>query len=186
MADPYIEDVLIDDFLSKEQFPLPEFSSSITGILNQDKFRADLGGSGTFGASRKRDGKSYVGKDNPKSHRGIDISIKAGGNVNAPFSGTVTKIGYFYKDKKDNLKTRYVQISSDSGDHTFRFAYVTPNKELKKGDKIKKGSSFGVMTRPEIWEDDNISNHIHIEAVKGRIWDSKKRFDPSKILRIKE
>lgn len=191
MADPSIEDVVINGFLDEEMSIIPEFPLSITGIGQKDKVRVDLAGSGNWGDARKRKNEkgemeSYKGKDNKKSHRGTDIIVNEGSSVSAPFSGTITKIGKWYTNPKDT--TKYVQISSESGKHTFRFAYVDPDKELKEGDTIKKGMSFGKMKRPidhPAWGKDT-SDHVHVEAVEGSKWKSGSRVDPSTLLMITE
>ena len=161
--------------------PIKERAHPIFG--EEIKYRPDIGHGGklgVFGASRKRKGVRYMGKEDPKSHRGIDIEVPAGGQVKAPFSGTVSKINTFYTG---DSKTKYVQVTT--GDHVMRFAYVDPS--VKEGDVIKAGDILGVMRRPTSkaagW-DAGISDHVHIEAVKGNEWKSKDRFDPSELLGV--
>ena len=165
--------------------PLKEKAHPIFGDMV--KYRPDIGHGGqlaVFGASRKRwDPVSkkmvrYTGFDDDKSHRGIDIEVPAGGQVKAPFSGTVSKINTFYTG---DSKTKYVQVTT--GDHVMRFAYVDPS--VKEGDVIKAGDILGVMRRPTskaaCWNA-GISDHVHIEAVKGNEWKSKDRIDPTELL----
>jgi|LULS01.1.fsa_nt_gb murein DD-endopeptidase MepM/ murein hydrolase activator NlpD len=182
----------IIDIMISEENPLREKPASIFGEVV--KYRPDEGYGGllaVFGASRKRwdkDSKEmvrHIGKEDLKSHRGVDISVPEGGYVRAPYSGTITKIGQWYPGDPD---TKYVQITTDNN-YTFRFAYVDPGENIKEGSRIAHGQPFGVMKRPTSeaagW-DKSISDHIHIEAVKGKEWVSKDRFDPSQILGVTE
>jgi len=150
--------------------PIKERAHPIFGDV---KIRSDVEGSGIFEASRIRKGKSVEG-----AHRGIDISVPFGGQVSSPFAGTVTKIGTWYKGDSE---TKYVQVST--GNHVMRFAYVDPS--VKEGDVIKAGDILGVMRRPTSkaagWNA-GISDHVHIEAVKGNEWKSKDRIDPTELL----
>ena len=156
------------------------------------KYRPDIGhGTGVaellakHGASRIREGVRHTGEEDPQSHQGIDINVPAGGQMKMPFGGTVTKIGQWYKGDVD---TQYVQITTDNN-YTIRFAYVKPGEKIKKGDRLQSGQTFGVMKRPTSkaagW-DDKISDHVHIEAVEGKVWDISNRFDPSELLGVTE
>jgi len=148
--------------------PLKERAHPIFGDV---KIRSDIEGSGVFEASRIREGKSVKG-----AHRGVDISVPFGEQVSSPFDGTVTKINTFYKGDSE---TKYVQVTT--GNHVMRFAYVDPS--VKEGDIIKAGDILGTMRKPERWGDD-ITGHVHVEAVKGNEWKRKDRFDPSKLLGV--
>lgn len=146
--------------------PLKERAHPIFGDV---KIRSDIEGSGIFEASRIRKGKSVEG-----AHRGVDISVPFGGPVSSPFDGTVTKINTFYKGDSE---TKYVQVST--GNHVMRFAYVDPS--VKEGDIIRAGDILGTMRKPERWSND-ITGHVHVEAVKGNEWKRKDRIDPSELL----
>ena len=146
--------------------PIKERAYPVFGDVN---IRSDVKGSGVFEASRIRDGKSVEG-----AHRGIDISVPFGGQVSSPFSGTVTKIGIWYKG---DAKTKYVELKT--GNHIIRFAYVDPS--VKKGDTIRAGDILGKMRKPEGWGDD-ITGHVHIEAVEGKEFIKSKRINPTELL----
>ena len=163
------------------------------------KYRPDIGHGGqlaVFGASRKRWDKvsqkmvRHTGADDDKSHQGIDIDVPAGGQMEMPFGGTVTKIGQWYTG---DAETQYVQITTDNN-YTIRFAYVKPGEKIngekiKEGDRLESGQTFGVMQRPTSkaagW-DKNISDHVHIEAVPGKEFIKADRFDPSELLGVTE
>jgi murein DD-endopeptidase MepM/ murein hydrolase activator NlpD len=158
-------DAIMNNMIAVDD-PLKEKAHPIFGDV---KIRSDVEGSGIFEASRIRKGKSVEG-----AHRGIDISVPFGGQVSSPFAGTVTKIGTWYKGDSE---TKYVQVST--GNHVMRFAYVDPS--VKEGDVIKAGDILGVMRKPERWSDD-ITGHVHVEAVKGNEWKRNDRIDPTKLL----
>ena len=140
--------------------------------------RMEDSGHGPYGSSR--DGGT-------RTHAGLDIlTLGKDKSIKAAFSGTVTKIGYFYKG--DN-KTQYVDVYD--GNYTVRYAYVTPS--VKKDDVIEAGDEIGLKMRPWSWdhnkktrkrEDKGISDHVHVEVVPGDIWDRDKRIDPNEIFRI--
>ena len=164
--------------------PIKERAHPVFGDMV--KYRPDIGHGGqlaVFGASRKRWDKvsqkmvRHTGADDDKSHQGIDIDVPAGGQMKMPFGGTVTKVGTWYKGDSD---TQYVQITTDNN-YTIRFAYVKPGENIKEGDRLQSGQTFGVMQRPTSkaagW-DKSISDHVHIEAVPGKEFIKSERFDP--------
>jgi murein DD-endopeptidase MepM/ murein hydrolase activator NlpD len=186
---------IISTMLAQDD-PLKEKAHPVFG--DAVKYRPDIGwGTGEpellakrF-ASRKRwddvsqEMVSHTGADDDKSHQGIDIDVPAGGQMKMPFGGTVTRVGTLYEGDPD---TQYVQITTDNN-YTIRFAYVEPGEKIKKGVRLESGQTFGVMKRPTSkaagW-DDKISDHVHIEAVEGKVWDRSNRFDPSELLGVTE
>jgi murein DD-endopeptidase MepM/ murein hydrolase activator NlpD len=146
--------------------PLKERAHPLFGDV---QVRDDKGGSGIWEASRIRGGKSVEG-----AHKGIDISVPFGEQVSSPYDGIVTKINTFYTGDSE---TKYVQVTT--GDHVMRFAYVDPS--VKEGDIIRAGDILGTMRKPERWSND-ITGHVHVEAVKGNEWKRKDRIDPSELL----
>jgi len=108
----------------------------------------DTFGSGLYGASR--DG----GK---RTHKGIDFACYPGSIVLAVSSGTVTKLGYPYKD---DLSYRYVEIT-DHDLRRFRYFYVKPtisvNQVIIKGGVVGKSQELN-RKYPGITE------HVHLEV----------------------
>lgn len=133
----------------------------------------DSQGHGIYGAPR-------VGG---RTHDGIDLEAGIASTVLSHVSGTVTKIGYPYRQdgssKKDLLKAtlRYIQVTdSDGYDH--RFFYVKPM--LKLHQLVRIGDEIGRMQDLErIYP--GMKNHLHYEALT--MVNGKKVFhDPCKWL----
>lgn len=88
-------------------------------------------------------------------HKGIDVATPMGSQLRAPVSGKITNIGY-----EQGGYGRYVDLTDNNG-VTYRFAHGAMNQNLKKGQKIDKGSIFftsgntGRGTGP----------HTHIEKI---------------------
>ena len=116
-------------------------------------------------------------------HRGIDIAVPVGGQVKAPFGGIVSKVNTFYEG---DYETQYVEITTDNN-YVMRFAYVKPGKNIKEGERLEAGQTFGVMRRPTSeaagW-DMSISDHVHVEVVEGKEFKRNKRIDPTELLGV--
>jgi len=178
------DDVAFDSMQkATPELNIMESEDNMPHSIHGDKMviRMEKSGHGIHGSNRGKD------KDGKKRlHAGLDIlTLGKDKSINAAFSGTVTKTGYFYDDNK----TQYVDVYD--GNYTVRYAYVTPGVE--KGDVIKAGDEIGLKMRPWSWdhnkktgkrEDKGISDHVHVEVVPGDIWDRDKRIDPNEIFRI--
>ena len=101
---------------------------------------------------------SYYGyRKNPVTgaeqfHRGVDIAVPTGTNVNAGHDGTVTEAAY------DSSYGNYVVITKDG--YTTKYAHmdtlnVSVGQTVKKGDLIGKSGNTGSST----------GSHLHIECL---------------------
>ena len=106
----------------------------------------DRYGSGHFGASRGR-----------RRHEGIDFAALPGSTVLAAHPGTVTKIGYPYRD---DLSFRYVEITDDLG-FAARYFYVEP--EVTKGQYVMPDDPIGSVQSLND-RHPGITEHIHFEV----------------------
>jgi len=111
----------------------------------------DAWGDGSFGAPRGN-----------HTHRGIDFACYPETLICAVCDGEVTKIGYPYAD---DLKYRYVQVTSGSG-MKHRYFYVTPmavvGEVIFAGDVI--GASQNIAARYSTPEKP-MKNHVHYEIM---------------------
>lgn len=108
----------------------------------------DLWGSGNFGASR--DGGRRV-------HHGTDYVATAGDPVRAPFAGTVTRIGYAYRNERT---LRFVQVRNPATSQTAMLLYVSP--VVAEGDTVSAGETLGfAQSLAERYP--FITNHVHVE-----------------------
>lgn len=108
---------------------------------------SDCHGSGHFGASR-----------GSRTHNGIDYTCVKGAAIASPTSGTVTKIGYPYKD---DLSFRYVEIT-DSLKLRHRVFYIHPSMHIEKGVKVTKNTIIGI-SQDLTGRYDGITPHVHYE-----------------------
>ena len=107
----------------------------------------DTFGSGLYGASR--DG----GK---RTHSGIDFACYPGSIILASSSGTVTKLGYPYKD---DPTYRYVEVT-DHDLRRFRYFYVKPSVSMNQ--MIIKGGAIG-KSQELNRRYPGITEHVHLE-----------------------
>jgi peptidoglycan LD-endopeptidase LytH len=117
----------------------------------------DKYGSGRFGAPRG----DYI-------HRGVDLAAAVGSKVLALSDGTVSKIGYCYRD---DLSFRYVELATGwvRGTTKERYFYLDP--EVEVGQEIEHGDVLGtVQSLEERYP--GITPHFHFEVhVMGAVID---------------
>ena len=104
-------------------------------------------GSGLYGASR--DG----GK---RSHNGIDLACYPGSSVCSINSGTVTKLGYPYKDA---LQYRYVEVTNY---HKIKFRYFYVKPSVSMNQAIVQGQILGKSQELNS-KYPGITEHVHLE-----------------------
>ena len=129
------------------------------GIVRED----DLYGSGRFGAPR--DG----GK---RTHEGVDYVAAPGKEIRAPFSGTVSRVGYAYGGEH---AYRFIEITDAALGLTARIFYV--DSPLAIGQTVEAGQSVGTAERISM-RYPLITNHVHVEIEDAR----GRHLDPSAIL----
>ena len=103
----------------------------------------DEHGDGRFGTPR-----------GSRRHPGIDYKAEPGDLIRAPFSGTITHVGYPYDD---DLRFRYVDVSANM--FMARMMYVEPIPE--KGSVVVKGGLVG-RAQDLTKRYPGIVNHIHL------------------------
>ena len=107
----------------------------------------DAQGSGHFGAPR-----------GGRTHKGIDLECYPGTEIRSTVHGTVTKLGWPYKN---DLTFRYVQVTDIGGlDH--RYFYIKPS--VLVGDVVTPDTMLG--TSQELPYND-ITQHVHYEVKNG-------------------
>ncbi|MBA4849013.1 M23 family metallopeptidase [Emticicia sp. BO119] len=117
-------------------------------IVSPLKIRVDGEGDGNFGTSRLP---PY------NKHYGLDLEVKTGQRVYAPFSGTIILIPKALKDK-DGYQG--VRIMADNG-LKIDVLYIKP--AVKANTRIKKGDLIGYAQDITKAYSDTMKNHIHIE-----------------------
>lgn len=120
----------------------------INAIVSPLKIRVDGEGDGNFGTSRLP---PY------KKHYGLDLEVKIGQKVYAPFNGTVVLIPKALQDKSGY---QGVRIMADNG-LKIDVLYIKPSVEANA--KIKKGDLIGYAQDITKAYSGSMKNHIHIE-----------------------
>lgn len=123
----------------------------------------DAFGSGAYGASR-----------GSRSHNGVDFQVPVGSKVLAPVSGTVTKLGFPYKQEptspfKDEgeerkfyakAKMRYVEIEADG--MFWRVMYIEPR--TKVGYQVRRDDTIiGIAQDLQTAYGSGMTRHVHLE-----------------------
>lgn len=111
-------------------------------------------GSGAYGSSR-----------GDRKHEGIDFIVLPCHDVLSLNNGTVTLLGYTYKD---DLSYRYVQVTDLDGNDV-RYFYTSPTVSvgtpISKGDKLGTAQCLGKRYDKD---GKTITPHIHFEVKLGR------------------
>ena len=108
--------------------------------------RSDGWGSGEYGASRGN-----------RKHNGIDYACYPDTAIYALVAGTITKLGYPYKD---DLSYRYVQITDRSG-FQHRYFYLSPM--VRVGDTVRRTYLIGKAQNIVKRYSNTMKNHVHLE-----------------------
>ena len=122
-------------------------------------------GSGAFGASR-----------GSRSHMGVDIIVKPGDAVYAPFDGKITKYGYLYGS---DLRWRFIEITGD--DYRMRIGYSELDDAHYVPKNVVEGQFLGVAQDISI-KYPGIPIHLHIELYQVG---STVALDPTEYLKKK-
>ncbi len=123
---------------------------------------SDSWGDGGYGAPRGH-----------KKHRGIDYAAEEGSYILSPCIGTVTKLGWAYKE---DPHWRYVEITDLAGKR-HRVFYITPL--VHEGAAVTILHSIGIVQNISLkylQQDPTISpmvNHVHYE-----IWEDGATINP--------
>ncbi|WP_271407318.1 M23 family metallopeptidase [Tenacibaculum soleae] len=131
----------------------------------------DPTGFGHFGAKR-----GFDKKGNPKFHKGHDIISVPGESVVSMISGTVTKVGYMYGNRKAK-HLRYVEVTNDF----FRVRLSYLEHSVFEGDVVCSGERVGYALSVADYHNKNkkkgaalMINHLHVEIYKnGKLVDPK-------------
>lgn len=124
----------------------------------------DAYGDGCFGASR--DG-------GRRKHQGADYVVAPGGDVHAPISGDVTRIGEAYR-RGSNLN--FIELRDPKTQVVARVFYVDPNVAI--GDSVTAGEAIGAAQDLSRRYPGGITNHVHVELTAA----SGDRIDPELVL----
>ena len=119
----------------------------------------DAQGSGAYGAPR-----------GARKHNGVDYAAKPGTLVYSAVSGTVTRLGYPYKN---NRELRLIEIE-DAHDSLIRYMYVLP--KVTKLMLINPGDLLGTVQRLPY---KGITQHVHVD-VRQMVNQRRKFVDPVK------
>lgn len=117
----------------------------------------DSQGCGEYGASRGR-----------RVHQGLDIEGVPGQDVVAAEDGTVSKIGWPYRDRS-LARFRYIEVTHSPTFRT-RYHYVQPGPGIQVGTDVKRGQNIGTLQRLPYA---GITQHVHFE-----VWLDGQRVDP--------
>jgi hypothetical protein len=109
----------------------------------------DTYGSGSFHASRAN------GK---RLHLGTDFVAAPGAVIASPISGTVTKLGYAYRNDSE---LRVVTIQNQLTGYSTRVMYVDPAVTL--GQELGVGYPVGKAQDLTVRYPKGITNHVHVE-----------------------
>lgn len=113
---------------------------------------------------------AYQARRGTRKHNGIDYCCPPKSMVLAQKGGTITKLGYAYKD---DVSFRYVEIK-DHLDEYARYFYVEPS--LQVNDRVMMG---GIIGHSQKLGDryKGITEHVHFECFE--LVDGKREyFDP--------
>lgn len=126
--------------------------------------------SNNFGERRKKKDGSY------RTHKGLDINHKGGGNtdLNAPIvsthSGTVTRIAKIEDGDTNAGGTRVVITSVDGTVSTSYMHLNSVESSLKVGSEVAEGQQIGTMGGSGFGKDDAYTSHLHYELrVDGQL-----------------
>ncbi len=126
--------------------------------------------SNNFGEIRQKKDGTY------RTHKGLDINHKGGGNtdLNAPIvsthSGTVTRIAKIEEGDRNAGGTRIVITSVDGTVSTSYMHLNSVESSLKVGSKVAEGQQIGTMGGSGFGKDDAYTSHLHYELrVNGEI-----------------
>jgi RHS repeat-associated protein len=123
----------------------------------------DAHGGGRFGDPRK---------DGP--HTGVDYVAQAGQDVAAVTEGTVTFVGYPYRN---DLTYRYIQIETSDGYRVRQF-YVQPAVGIGVGTKVRAGQLIGTQ-QPLGRKMPGITEHVDV-----KIWKDGLLIDPTPLIPV--
>lgn len=113
--------------------------------------RPDKFGNGAFGAKRERNGKEYI-------HQGVDIVVKPGEPIYAPFDLRFIRTAKPYVD--DNTLIGGVWDFEGQGiEGQMKIFYMTP----LNGREFKKGEVIGYAQNVAAKYGAGMTNHIHLE-----------------------
>jgi murein DD-endopeptidase MepM/ murein hydrolase activator NlpD len=124
---------------------------------------------GAFLANRTQAGKSYP-------HRGIDIAISPGTPVYSPIEGTITNVGWAYKDGLHGLRS--IHVTGPDG-HKIKMLYVEPTEGLEVGQSVTPNTVLGLSQSLQaaypVRGGGRMTDHVHFEFFDS----SGRRVDPT-------
>jgi len=165
--------------------PAAQARAEIAAIAPPPVWQADLDGDGiadlanpTQNAVRGRDaygsGAFHARRDGGKrTHEGADFVVAPGGDVHAPITGAVTRIGYAYVH---DTSLRFIELTDSALHLVARVFYV--DSDLHVGDVVLAGAVLGVAQNLTAKYPGGITNHVHVEIAD----DHGFHFDPQQVL----
>lgn len=142
-----------------DKFRIQQIAAYI--VDNQKSRISDAWGSGQFGAQRNK---------GERTHNGLDIVVKSGDKIYAPFRGTIIREAVPYKNDK-SYRGIVVKGLGEWAGFEIKIFYTEGllSGEVKKGDVIGTAQDLTIKYP-------KITNHIHVEVTKNN-----QRIDPFEI-----
>jgi peptidoglycan LD-endopeptidase LytH len=110
------------------------------------------------GHDRYGEGEFHASRDGGKRlHLGADYIAAAGDAIRSPVSGTVTRVGYAYRN---DHYLRFIEISDTDMHIVSRVLYVAPFVEI--GQRVEAGEQIGAA-QTLYGRYAGITNHVHVE-----------------------
>jgi murein DD-endopeptidase MepM/ murein hydrolase activator NlpD len=118
-------------------------------LVSPMALREDAAGSGRFGAPRGR-----------RSHQGLDILVKEGDPIYAPFTGRFIRRAQPYE-----TDSRYSGIVLHADGYELKIFYLSPLTFIS-GQTIRRNQLIGTAQAISKKYGGSMKNHIHIEVRK--------------------
>ena len=130
-------------------------------VISPLKIRKDDGGDGHYNTERS---------NNLGIHQGVDLSVKKGQPIYAPFKGTITRKAIPYAN---DTKWSGCVLTDNKGNEV-KFFYLLPSKV---GKQVKRGEQIGIAQAISEKYGSPVTDHVHLEFRKNGVL-----IDPTKLL----
>jgi septal ring factor EnvC (AmiA/AmiB activator) len=128
---------------------LPKWAKTVSPLL----IRNDEGGDGHYNTERS---------NNLGIHQGIDLSVKKGQPIFAPFKGTITRKAIPYAN---DTKWSGCVLADNEGNEV-KFFYLIPSKI---GKQVKRGEQIGIAQAISEKYGSPVTDHVHLEFRKNGV-----------------
>lgn len=128
---------------------LPKWAKTVSPLL----IRNDEGGDGHYNTERS---------NNLGIHQGIDLSVKKGQPIFAPFKGKITRKAIPY----DNDTKWSGCVLADNKGNEVKFFYLIPSKI---GKQVKRGEQIGIAQAISEKYGSPVTDHVHLEFRKNGV-----------------